>query len=424
MRKELYNRFLALRREYPIFSYHHFDFFINEGKTVHVQFDFRMGEKIRFNPKMKLRLGNHARHCLRKEDMEGLVFHIGLIELLSYWKSACSPIVHIRPYSLSVPQQEWWKKLYRKGLGEFLYQNGIPSDTDSLIRYRFDAGAPSAENISYPYVEESRKVIVPVGGGKDSVVTLEELRKEKAVLPFIINPRGATLDCASVAGFTNMDDIILLEREIDPKLLELNEKGFLNGHTPFSAMLAFYSLLASYGTGIRDIALSNESSANEPTIPGTDINHQYSKSLEFEQDFRYYVKTFMNDTAHYYSYLRPFNELQIAEKFSQYPSYFPVFRSCNAGSKENRWCGQCPKCLFTAIILAPFLTESQLNEIFGNDILDNSSLELYFDQLTGLAENKPFECVGTLEEVNRAIERIIPRFSEKYLIQHYIQKNR
>ena len=263
---------------------------------------------------------------------------------------------------------------------------------------------------------------MPIGGGKDSVVTLEELRTKREVVPFIINPRGATLACAEKAGFPNPDDILILKREISPRLLELNKEGFLNGHTPFSAMLAFYSVLISAVTGIREVALSNESSANEPTIPGTHINHQYSKSLEFEEDFRYYVDTYMNRCNHYYSYLRPLTELQIAERFAKYPQYFHVFKSCNAGSKEDKWCGRCAKCLFAYIILSPFIDDPTMISIFGDDLLNRTELAPILDQLTGMAYVKPFDCVGTIQEVNEAMHRILESRKDKALVKHYINK--
>ena len=403
-----------LREDFPVFEYQGFGFSISEN-IIDIQFHFATGI-YEFHPKMKMNFGKYAMGKMQEEDIRGLVFQIGMIELISYWKCTCSPTLLIHPYKLDKEMQKWWKKLYFNGLGEFFYQNKIQATEENFMTFRFAQNSPMASELKYPHVDDSHRVIVPIGGGKDSVVTLEALRKERQVIPFIINPRGATLDCARIAGFPNKEDIVILQREIAPQLLELNKQGFLNGHTPFSAMLSFYSLLVSYGTDTRDVALSNESSANEPTIPGTKINHQYSKTLEYEEDFRYYVKTFLNDSNHYYSYLRPYTELQIAEMFAQHPQYFPVFKSCNAGSKENKWCCNCSKCLFAYIILSPFINDETMISIFGEDLLDKPELEQYFDELRGVAPNKPFECVGTIDEVNKALEMIRESRKEKYLI--------
>ena len=415
-------KFDCLREENPIFTYEGFHYQYTENQ-VDITFDFRIGEQIRFTPTMHLLPGRHTKKMADPKLLESLIFHIGLIELISYWKCSCCPTVHIRGFRLSDSQQLWWKKLYWKGLGEFFYQNGILSDIESFMRFSFDENATPIEAFQCQKVAESDAVIVPIGGGKDSVVTLEHLRQSRRIVPFIINPRGATLDCARIAGFPNEEDIVILKREIDPMLLELNRQGYLNGHTPFSAMLAFYSLLVSAVTGVRDVALSNESSANDPTIPGTDINHQYSKSLEFENDFRQYVKENIHDINHYYSYLRPYSELEIAHFFAQYPQYFEVFRSCNAGSKSNVWCCNCPKCLFAYIILSPFIDDAKMIHIFGEDLLDKPTLQQYFDELTGIAENKPFECVGTVDEVNRAMEMLSKNRQGKYLVNRWLKKN-
>lgn len=403
-----------LRQEFPVFEYHGYDFSIQKSE-IEMQFHFATGI-YEFHPKMKLSLGKYAIPSLQEEDINGIIFQIGLIELISYWKCTCSPTLLIYPYRLSTEMQEWWRKLYFNGLGEFFYQNKIQTTAEDFLHFKFVKEAPIATALNYPHITDNQCVIVPIGGGKDSVVTLEALRKERQVIPFIINPRGATLDCARIAGFPTEDDIVILHREIAPQLLELNKQGFLNGHTPFSAMLSFYTLLVSYGTGTREVALSNESSANEPTIPGTKINHQYSKTLEYEEDFRNYVRTFLNNCNHYYSYLRPYTELQIAEMFSKHPQYFPVFKSCNAGSKENKWCCNCSKCLFAYIILSPFIENDTMVSIFGEDLLDKPELQHYFDELRGVAPNKPFECVGTIDEVNQALEMIRESRKGKFLI--------
>ncbi len=415
-------KYEQLRKDFPVFEYQKYDFNI-KGNEIDIQFFFAVGS-YEFQPKMKLSLGKYGINHIEENYVNGLVFQIGLIELISYWKCCCSATLLVHPYHLTKEMQDWWKKLYFNGLGEFFYQNKIETTQEEFVHFQFSDDSRQCDELVYPQVSDTRHVIVPIGGGKDSVVTLEDLRQTKDIIPFIINPRGATLDCARIAGFPNVEDIVVLHREIAPQLLSLNKEGFLNGHTPFSAMLSFYSLLVSYATNTRQVALSNESSANEPTIPGTKINHQYSKTLEYEEDFRYYVKTFLNDCNHYYSHLRPYTELQIAEMFARHPQYFPVFKSCNAGSKENKWCCNCSKCLFAYIILSPFIDDATMIQIFGEDLLNKIELRQYFDELTGIAPNKPFECVGTVDEVNKALRMITESRKDKALIKHYLEKTK
>jgi len=257
------------------------------------------------------------------------------------------------------------------------------------------------------------------------VVTLELIRKtNRKVIPFILNPRGASLETAKAAGF-HENQISVALRTIHPQLLELNQQGFLNGHTPFSALLAFVSLIPALISGTKHIALSNESSANEATVVGTGVNHQYSKSFEFEKDFIEYVSKFISPDFNYFSFLRPLNELQIGRLFSQNPTYFPVFKSCNVGSKTDTWCGHCPKCLFTWLILLPFLPKETLINIFGKNLSEDASLTGFLDELTGIAPVKPFECVGTVDEVNAVLQHLSNQLrGEKLpvLISHYFEK--
>jgi len=409
-------QFFILRKKYPQFHYLNFEFEV-KGDCIIMQFFFQANELV-FSPKMSLKFGRYAQQ-MNIDEIEGIIFNIGLIELVSYWKATCSPQIVIHNYTLDKAQQKWWRKLYYKGLSEFFYQNEIDCKRNNFVRFSFAADVKPYIDLKFSSLKKDIRKIVPIGGGKDSVVTLEELRKKSVVIPFIINPRGATLDCARVAGFNSINDIVILEREIDAKLLYCNEQGYLNGHTPFSAMLAFYTLLVSYGTGVRDIALSNEASANEPTVLGTEVNHQYSKSEEFERDFQKYLLKYMNDCAYYYSALRNLSELQIAEKFAQHPQYFSVFRSCNVGSKENRWCCNCPKCLFAYIILAPFIDKNRRLEIFGEDLLNKKEMKLYFYQLIGKQVTKPFECVGTVEEVVTALRMLDIDNESSFLLNEF-----
>ena len=113
------------------------------------------------------------------------------------------------------------------------------------------------------------------------MVTLELLKRgEQDVIPFLLNPKKEQEEILKIAGLKNP---IIAIRTIDPRLLQLKGKGYLNGHTPFSAYLAFLSVLCATLFDIKYIALSNERSSNEGNVRylGKTINHQYSKSFEF-----------------------------------------------------------------------------------------------------------------------------------------------
>jgi hypothetical protein len=393
------HRFDALRAEYAFFAFQKYDFNIENGNLI-LSFSFNLDNRYSFMPSMTI----PSRSCLEwnsipHEQIETLVFHIGMVELVSYWKIACPKRVIVEPFALNDAQKQWWKKLYYNGLGEFFYLNTISTSLEDFMQIE----SPSEKTFTKVDVPLAEKVIVPVGGGKDSVVTLELLRKEMEIIPLIVNPRGATLNTVAAAGFSEKD-FMVVNRTLDATMLKLNNEGFLNGHTPFSALLAFISILMGFGSRSEFIALSNESSANEATVPGTNINHQYSKSVEFESDFRTYVAENINDKIEYFSFLRPLSEMQIAWFFSQYKTYYKVFRSCNAGSKTDSWCGKCPKCLFTWLILSPFISRKELADIFGKDLLSNPDLKPVFDELSGTSSVKPFECVGTVEEVRASVD--------------------
>lgn len=255
--------------------------------------------------------------------------------------------------------------------------------------------------------------IIPVGGGKDSCVTMELTREfADKVFCFTVDDQPAREESAACAGYTDAR-MIRTYRTLDKNMLELNARGFLNGHTPFSAIVAFLSAYCGYLLGAEQIILSNESSANEGNLSEKtefEVNHQYSKSYEFEKDFSSYLERSIGVPIKYFSLLRSFNELQIAKQFSAYKKYHSVFRSCNAGSKKNIWCDNCAKCLFVYTILSPFLTEDEMTGIFGENLLTRGDLKEIFDGLVGFSEVKPFECVGTHVEINAALKETAERY--------------
>ena len=229
---------------------------------------------------------------------------------------------------------------------------------------------------------------------------LSDLRRESAC--YVMNSRGATDASALGAGYTR-EQILGIRRTLDPNMLTLNKLGFLNGHTPFSALVAFSGMLMAELYGKEYVVLSNESSANESTVAGSSVNHQYSKSFQFEEDFDRYIRQYIGSRVRYFSLLRPWSEFQIAAYFSRLTDFHPVFRSCNVGSKTDSWCGKCAKCLFVALLLTPFLDDAAIHAIFGREILEDESLIPILDGLCGLTPEKPFECVGSREEISTAM---------------------
>ena len=388
-----------LREKHRSFIYHSYEFSEQDGSTL-LRFHFSTDE-YHFYPQWTFPEKLSALDFDR-ELADRTAFSLGMAELVSYWKCACPPTVEVRCGGLSEQQKLWWKKLYFNGLGEFFYRNGIKPDFGTFMTIEAPEEAPLAAKNN-----RLSGFMVPVGGGKDSVVTLELLKAHGAeISAYIINPRGATLGCAAAAGIPE-SRIIAPKRTIDKQLLELNKLGYLNGHTPFSAVVAFSAELFACVKGLRYIALSNESSANESYVEGTAINHQYSKSTEFERDFREYCEKYLGGYARcpeYFSLLRPWSEWQIAREFVKHPQYFGIFQSCNLGSKTNSWCCNCAKCLYVYILLAAFLDDGVLTGIFGCNMLEKRELSGMLDGLVLDGEDKPFECVGTRDEVRLSLE--------------------
>ena len=417
-------QFNEYREKYKEFYYNSYS--INEDdEAIYLEYEFEIPGLTKFMPKLSILKKEMQFKSLENNYVKNMVFNIGLIELISYWKSTCSPKIIIKCGYLNEEQINWWKKLYFYGLGELLYTNNIKTNINDLLDIK--CLESNKEIISDENIEDNFEgYIVPIGGGKDSVVTLETLKIDRDKdYCLIINPKPVTLKCAEIAGL-GYNNIIEIKRSIDQNLIELNKKGFINGHTPFSAMLAFVSYFVAYLLSKKYIALSNENSANESNVVGEKINHQYSKSFEFECDFEEYAEKYLKMPIKYFSFLRPLNELQIAKIFSKHEKYHKVFKSCNVGSKEKewKWCLNCAKCLFAYIILSPYLYKNKLVSIFGADMFENKDLLETFIELTGNGENKPFDCVGTYEEVNFAISKTIENIESRngtlpYLLQYY-----
>ena len=411
-------KFLELRNKYPNFIYDGYEI-IDEGEILKLVFNFNIEGLTVFNPSYEINKKYILNKNIDKDLLNYMVFHIGLIELVSYFKCTCSKNVIIKAGYINDEQIKWFKKLYYNGLGEMLYTNGIDVSEEDLMDITCLCEKKEINNVDYTGIGN----LIPVGGGKDSNVTLELMKEEfKDNTCIVMNPKEVHKECAKAAGYKE-DDIFVIKRTLDKRLIELNDKGFLNGHTPFSSLVAFVCYFCAYLNNKKYIILSNESSANEPTVLGTNINHQYSKSYEFENDFNNYTKKYFNIGIKYFSLLRCLNEFQISLLFSKYKKYHTVFKSCNVGSKSIpwKWCSCCAKCMFVYIILSPFLYKDDLIDIFGEDLYENKDLLNTLLELSGNSKIKPFECVGTYEEVRYALSLTIEKHKDNlpYLLKYY-----
>ena len=316
---------------------------------------------------------------------------------VSYYKAFVPPRVVCPAFPIDAATAGFFTDFYVKGLAEFAYRNGI----DLASRFRIEpapAAAPSAIPVALP-----RRTCVPVGGGKDSIVTVECLaRTAEPVVLFSLGtatPIEATIRQSGLPA-------IHVTRRLDPGLFDLNAAGALNGHVPITGILSMIVLACAIICGFDTIAMSNEHSASAPnvTADGLDVNHQWSKSFAFEQAFQRHVTRHVVAGVQYFSFLRPLTEIAIARRFASHAAYLPLFRSCNAAFRQapeqrsTGWCCECPKCRFVFLALAPFIAKPQLVATFGRNLLDEPAQIDGFAELCGLRRHKPFECVGEIEE--------------------------
>lgn len=410
-------KFKKLRNEYQEFIYN--SYFIEECENfIYIEFNYTIKNLESFKHTLKLdtsKISNYRSYNEFKEEYNDIIFNLGIMEAISYYKLTCSSVINIECGYLNENQKKWFKKVFFLGLGEFFYINKIDITQDELFEIKTLEDKKEFLNLVY----ENDGILIPIGGGKDSVVTIE-LLKEYNPTYFIVNPKDATKASLKIVDIENNNNIIV-SRNIDKKLLELNPT-FLNGHIPITAIMCFITYFAAFISKKKYIAFSNESSASEASVIGTNINHQYSKSLEYEKDFINYSVSYMPYNIKCFSFLRGLNEIQITKIFSIYKQYHPVFKSCNQGSKLSSWvwCCDCPKCLFVYLMLSIFLAEEELVDIFKENLLNKEELLNIFLELIGKTKTKPFECVGTIEEVNYIVKKYIEKEAKlPYLIKYY-----
>ena len=329
-----------------------------------------------------------------------------LLSGVSYYKTAAPPVIDFGTTALTAAEEAFLREFYLQGLAEFAYRNNL-----DLTQLRIEARRALDTPPAPPAPSSPKRALVPFGGGIDSIVTVEQVRQQADVALFVVSRPADRFDAIEQPAAVTGLPVVRAEREIDPQLLRSAELGFLNGHVPVTGILSAIAVLAAVLTGRDAVVMSNEWSASIPTLEfdGRPVNHQFSKSEEFEAAFRG-VLADQGPAPEYFSWLRDRTELWVGREFAALTRYHDSFRSCNKAFYTERsrrfayWCGQCDKCVFIDLILAPFLPAGALRQIFAvaGEPLDDPALKPKFRSLLG-AGAKPFECVGEVTECRAAV---------------------
>jgi hypothetical protein len=328
-----------------------------------------------------------------------------LLAGVSYFKTQAPPVIDFGEHSLSEAECDLLTQLYRDGLAEFAYVNGLELGNLELR-------ATIEDDPQTQIALATRGALVPFGGGIDSIVSVDValIADDDPALFVVSRPGDRFAAIEAAAGVTELE-VLRAWREIDPKLLDGIDRGYLNGHVPVTAIVSAIAVLVAAAHDRGPVVMSNERSASIPAlIEGREVNHQWSKSWAFEQAFAKVLSQRVPSVG-YFSLLRPCSELWVAQRFAKLRAFHPYFRSCNRSftldpsRRMEAWCGVCDKCAFIDLILAPFLSPAELSAIFdGAEPLENPQMLEQFESLVGLGDqHKPLECVGDLDECIAAV---------------------
>ncbi|KGQ17717.1 hypothetical protein LF41_1924 [Lysobacter dokdonensis DS-58] len=346
-----------------------------------------------------------------------------LLAGVSYYKAAVPGEIRIEGEAIDAATAEMLESFYLNGLGEFAYRNGL--QLHGRIQFPHGDGVRAQA----PALGLPEHALVAIGGGKDSLVSIEALRAA-GVAQTVTWIGGSQLikACAERTGLPTLN----IGRALAPALFEFNRQGALNGHIPVTGVNSAILLFAAIVLGANQVVFSNERSASYGSlIPGTgEVNHQWSKGWAWERTLADFVHSHVAADLHYYSLLRPMSELAVARQFAKTDRYDAHFSSCNRNfhllgeRPANRWCGVCPKCHFVFLALAPFMPKPRLVGIFGRNLLDDPAQTAGYDALLEFQDHKPFECVGEGRESRAAMAALAarPEWREDALVERFARE--
>ena len=381
-------------QQFKVFYIHEASYSL-EQNTISLHYSFDNSEYFT----EQVSLTTHFKVKNNKDSIiKNFLFHISLAFGISYYKLCPTKEIVITSWIIDSQQEIFWKDFYIQWLWEFFYTNNI--DFSDLCNFSSQAKRRhEKEKFSL-----SQNSLLPIWWGKDSIVSSLLLEKEWAnPTPFIF----WKLDVIK-QDFLEIykKNPLIITRSLDPKLFDMNKQWYYNGHVPITWLISFFMTLVCYLYDYKYIYFSNEKSANtwNTLYKGVEINHQYSKSQDFETKISHYIFEHISEDISYSSILREYYEIEIAKIFAEkWKKYFKVFSSCNKNFSiqkvsPKRWCNNCPKCLFVYIILRSFLTHEETTEIFGEELYERDNLQNLFSEIVWISGIKPFECVWEVEE--------------------------
>lgn len=390
---------------------------IDDDGTISLH--YALDEEIEFVERFELPQGTLVSDDDR-ERVDGILTLLHLLAGVSYYKAAVPPSIESEPLPPAIARL--LEAIYSEGLGEFAFTNELDRLPTPAFPALLEAEVPTAEPRSL------ERVLVPIGGGKDSAVALEIVRRSGLDLSlFSVGDAGPISRTAAVAGLPHL----IVRRQLDPMIGDLNRAGALNGHVPITAIVSCVAILTAALHQFDAVAMANERSASKGNVKwgGIDVNHQFSKSVRAEGLMRSALVE-LGAGVDYFSVLRPASELGIAKAFTQLTAYHQAFSSCNTNFRldgsvpSDRWCCDCPKCRFVFLVMAPFSEPDHMREIFGSDMLEDESQFEGFALLTATGGFKPFECVGEEEESKAAIGMLAadPRWRDHRIVRRLAER--
>ncbi len=404
---------------YSVFIFESYNF---DRKNKILKLNYSYDNKLFFEEKIEFPSGK----ILDENELiclDNIFKYLHIIAGISYYKLFIPYKIEIKTFTLNKEQADFFNNFYFKGLGEFSFKNNI-IDLKERINFPYSNSENTKDNEIINY-KLKNKVVIPIGGGKDSIVTLNIIKKylaSKNILLCSIGKAKPIEETINLSGYKSFHPI----RTIAKNLIELNKnldktKNY-NGHIPITGILAFIMCAGAIIYDYDTVLMSNERSANIGNVDfhGNIVNHQWSKSFEFEKSVNYFFKKYLLNSFNYFSFLRPLSEIHIAKIFTRFKEYFPIFTSCNKNFKiENRldhWCCNCDKCRFVFLILSIFLKKEEMIKIFGKNLLDDKNQLNGYLELCGLKDHKPFECVGEIEESVYGILNVDKSFKNDFVV--------